>query len=221
MILDHLASLKHQLASLRQRIDLAAAAQKIAFGMAALLASYVLYLTISIFLSLEKELKAAIIAGFVAFGVALTSNHIQKRREMEFKIRERKTEAYQKVFDFLLFILKGMRNDGLSETEVVVSKIHEVNYALLVWGSAGSIKAWQELFSWISGQDYSGLDKPTQTINTLITRNKIAEVILLIRKDLGHIDRGIDFNTIADVYMPLNFTPEDWHMVSEALQKRA
>jgi hypothetical protein len=112
-------------------------------------------LAISVFASLEKVLKAAFIAGLAAFGVALTTNYVQKKREMDFKIRERKIEAYQKVFDFLLFFLRSTKNDGLSDTEAVVSRIHEVNYSLLVWGSDLTIKAWQEFFRSLANLRFS------------------------------------------------------------------
>lgn len=184
---------------------------------------YASYVAISIFSSLEKELKAALIAGLAAFGVALTTNYIQKRRELDFKIREKKIEAYQKVFDFLLFILRSTRtgNDELSNTELVVSRIHEVNYALLVWGSDLTIKAWQDFFRWIQSQNLQELDRPDLALNTLILPNKLADVVLLIRKDLGHSDKGIDVTTIADIYMPLNFTAEDWQMIEEGLRRQS
>lgn len=184
---------------------------------------YVLYAAGSIFISLDKELKAAFIAGLAAFIVALTTNHIQKRRELDFKIRDRKIEAYQKVFDFLLFFLRSGRpgNDDMSNTELVVSKIHDVNYALLVWGSDLAINAWQEYFRWLSNRDIQNLDRADLTLNLLISRNKLAELIILIRKDLGHTDKNLDVTTIADTYMPLNFTPEDWQMVTDALQKHS
>jgi hypothetical protein len=182
---------------------------------------YATYLAISVFASLEKELKAAFIAGLAAFGVALTTNYVQKKREMDFKIRERKIEAYQKVFDFLLFFLRSTKNDGLSDTEAVVSRIHEVNYSLLVWGSDLTIKAWQEFFRSLANLDFQKLDRPDLTLHTFILRNKLAELILLIRKDLGHVDKGIDVSTIADTYMPINFTPEDWHLMDEALRRYA
>jgi hypothetical protein len=181
--------------------------------------SYAAYIAVSVFSSLEKELKAALIAGSAAVGVALTTNYVQKKREMDFKIRERKIESYQKVFDFLLFFLRSTRNNELSDTESVVSRIHEVNYALLVWGSDLTIKAWQEFFRSMANLEVQTLDRPDLTLHTFILRNKLAELILLIRKDLGHVDKGIDVNTIADTYMPLNFTTEDWRLMDEALRR--
>jgi hypothetical protein len=182
---------------------------------------YALYVALSIFSSLEKELKAAMIAGLTAFAIAVATNYVQKRRELEFKIRERKVEAYQKVFDFLLFILRSARAGGedLSNTEIVVSRIHEVNYALLVWGSESIIKAWQEFFRWMSNQDTQNMDKPALTLNTFLIRNRLADIIILIRKDLGHSDKNLDVTTIADTYMPINFTAEDWQLLDEALRR--
>ena len=115
--------------------------------------------------------------------------------------------------------MRSTRKDGLSDTELVVARIHEVNYALLVWGSDLTIKGWQDFFKWMSTQNFETLDRPDLTLHTFILRNKLAELILLIRKDLGHTDKGIDVNTIADTYMPINFTPEDWRLMDEALQR--
>jgi putative flippase GtrA len=50
---------------------------------------YSIYVAASVFTSLAKELKVALIAGIAAFGVAMTTNYVQKKREMDFKIREK------------------------------------------------------------------------------------------------------------------------------------
>lgn len=178
-----------------------------------------LYYLATIFIALDKELKAALIAGAFAVGIALATNYIQRKRELDFKIREKKTEAYQTYFDFLKFFLRSMRSKDAVGTEEFVKWFHDVNYAFIIWGSEPILRSWQEFFRWLSTQNVQNLDKPGLALYSLLARNKMAEVIALIRKDLGHSDKGLDLNVICDLYMPLNFTSEDWANVDEALKR--
>jgi len=98
------------------------------------------------FNSFDTQIKAAIIAASVAFGVAITSHFVQKKRELEFKIRERKVEAYQKIFDFMMYFLQASASSAPTEeaTGKLVAYIYEINYALIMWGSSDVIIKWAD-----------------------------------------------------------------------------
>jgi len=100
----------------------------------------------------------------------------------------------------------------------LIPKIYEVNYALIVSGSDLIIRQWHDFLQSLKTTDLSTLDKGQAGIQMLIMRQKLAEIIQSIRKDLGHRDKAIDVVTISDVYMPINFSQEDWVAINGALE---
>lgn len=97
-----------------------------------------------LFRSFDTQIITALIAAFVAFGVAIITNIVQKKREVEFKIRERKVEAYNKIFDFMMYFLKASNSSNGLDGSKVAEYFYDINYALVLWGSADAIIKWHE-----------------------------------------------------------------------------
>lgn len=160
------------------------------------------YLAYNLFSSFDTQIKTATIAAVVAFGVALTSNFVQRKSEMEFKIRERKVEAYQKIFDFTLYFTRASNSpEGLAENKLV-DHFCDINYALVMWGSSDAILKWHE-FQTAAKASVPDADERTKLLWMFGVRNKLAELVKVIRSDLGHADRNISLDVLADLFMPI------------------
>jgi hypothetical protein len=152
-----------------------------------------------LFRSFDTQVVTAIIAAAVAFGVALTSNFIQRKREVEFRIRERKVEAYQKIFDFMRYFVTAT-NSGQVDTNKLIEYFYDINYALVMWGNADAIVRWHDIQ--ISLKSLEG-DENHVALSVLVWRYKLAELARAIRLDLGHVDKNLSADVLADLYMPL------------------
>jgi hypothetical protein len=164
---------------------------------------YVAYLALMALNSLDASLKSAVIAAVVAFGVTITSNIVQKKRELEFKIRERKVEAYQIIFEFMNYFIRSAKLEEGANLEKLIDFFYKINYALVLWGSAEAIEKWHE-FQMMSKSMDSSMSEQQKLLWTFSIINKLAELVKIIRRDLGHVDKDLSLATIADLYIPIN-----------------
>jgi hypothetical protein len=149
----------------------------------------------------DPPIVTAVIAAGVALGVALISSSVQKKRELEFKIRERKVEAYQKIFDFTRYFISATKSQQGFDEAKLVEYFYDINYALVMWGNSESIVRWHEMQ--FALQAASGVDQTATVASMLIWRHRLADLIRVIRKDLGHVDTNLSVDILADLYMPL------------------
>jgi hypothetical protein len=155
-----------------------------------------------LFRSFDTQIITALIAAFVAFGVAIITSVVQKKREVEFKIRERKVEAYNKIFDFMMYFLKSSTSPNGLDGAKVAEYFYDINYALVLWGSADAIIKWHEFQTMIKMQPAEA-DERTRLMSVFVMRNKLGELVKVIRADLGHEDKNLSLETLADLYMPI------------------
>lgn len=157
--------------------------------------------------TVDRQVVAALIAAIVAFNVPVVANFLQRKRELDFKTRDKKVDAYQKIFDFLGFFLKSMKQpDSLNEFELV-EKFYDINHALIAWGSPAVTMRWAEFYQWISSQDITGISPEESVSRALIARTRLADLVKAIRSDLGHGRSDESTQLIADLMWPLGFDP--------------
>lgn len=169
------------------------------------LAAYLVYL----FPSLPNEVRAPIVAALLAFTAGLITFWLQKRRDLDFKIRENKIDVYQQLQDLLLEFINPLNLQSTTPADDVVRRFREVNYALIAWGDEKVIlecHTLQRKFSDISEL----VGDPLRIFNrSMELRTMLANIIKAIRLDLGHKDMRLTTEIVESLFMPLNFDPEE------------
>ena len=145
------------------------------------------------FLSLEKAVQTSLIAGGVAFGLALFTYWQERLRSVREDHREKKIEVYSRFFDMIFAILGKTINDESSEGYLDSSEFKlemmEFKKDMLVYGSPKVIKAFN------SFQHNSSGASPQQTLDS------IGRMFLAIRKDIGLSNTRLKAGDIHSLYV--------------------
>ncbi|MEC0126529.1 hypothetical protein [Paenibacillus pabuli] len=143
-----------------------------------------------LFMSIEKELAAAIVAttGTILVSVfsVIYTKYLEKKRKIEQELRDKKLPMYELFVNywFDLMYKKKLTGEPMTEQEMVAF-FKEFTQGLLVWGSDGVISKWSDFrVKMVSNRE--GFNE-----NFFF---EFEELLLEIRKDTGHknlkISRG-------------------------------
>lgn len=160
-----------------------------------LLFGYFIY----IFSVSSENIKAAIMSGAIAVGMAIYSHSSLRRREIEERQFQSKSEAYKIFFDFYfndLFLnnKKGTPIDLSSDK--ILEKIFNIKKEFFIWASPQTLKA----FSQIGTSDKHE-----------IIMSQVSILMRQIRKDLGHKDEELE-DTFYIKYM---LAPGEWEKLEK------
>lgn len=149
-------------------------------------------------LSIDPRISAALITGLIAIiATSLTitiPKHIEKRMEIEEHLREKKSQTYKELVEFFFKILMGSKtNESLTEKELIkfMSRFTE---NLILWGSEEvilSYKAYRMHF-------ISRKQEETLTHESI---NLMENLLLAIRKDMGHKNKGLQQGDILSLFI--------------------
>jgi hypothetical protein len=146
-------------------------------------------------LQLDPTLATGIVAAVATIVVSVISILIAKRVEqralIEKEQREKKSPAYEDLLEFIFRILHGEKLTGssLSDTEIV-SRVSEITRKLIIWGSDEVLGAFSVFMS-------TTRTNPAP-FTVLICMER---VLLAIRKDLGHQNRGLQGGQILRTFL--------------------
>jgi hypothetical protein len=101
----------------------------------------------------------------------------------------------------MYFIKTSASNLQLAE-EKLMNYFYDINYALVMWGSADAILEWHE-FQTVVKTPTPEMTEQQKLLWTFAVRDKLAELVKVIRSDLGHADRNLPLAIIADLYIPI------------------
>ncbi len=137
---------------------------------------------INIFLDSSDNIKAAIMSGSIAMGIAIYAQYKSKKREAENRLFETKANAYKKFIDLyfddiFLKIKKGEKVD--IESKEFLTKLFEVKKEFFIWASPETLKSFSEIGS---------------TQDTSIVFTQINSLFANIRNYLGHKDKNLPDN---------------------------
>jgi hypothetical protein len=136
---------------------------------------------LSIIKSLDKQVAAAIIAASTTILVSVLSlilaKYFENKRLIEKDIRDKKIIVYEKLMTYF-FQLTGAKDK--SKVQSIDDFYIEFAPSFITWGSDEVIKLWS---------DFRKVASSSDTLATLATFEKL---LLFIRKDIGHKNKGID-----------------------------
>jgi len=142
-------------------------------------------LYISILKTLDKQVAAAIIAASTTIIVSVASliiaKYFENKRLIEKDIRDKKVVVYEKLMKYF-FQMTGAKDQ--SKVQPLDEFYIEFAPSFITWGSDEVIKLWSDFRRVAAGSDSHA---------TLATFEKL---LLIIRKDVGHKNKGIDQDKI-------------------------
>jgi hypothetical protein len=140
---------------------------------------------IDVLKTLDKQVAAAIVAASTTIIVSVVSlilaKYYENKRLIEKDIRDKKIIVYEKLIKFF-FQFIGTKNkakvQGMDEFYI------EFAPSFITWGSDEVIKHW------------SDFRKVATNGDAHVTLAHFEQLLLVIRKDIGHNNKGIDKNKV-------------------------
>lgn len=150
-----------------------------------------------LFASLDPKLGAGLVTAFaaviVSVGSVVGTKYLEKKAEIRAQLREKKIPTYEKLMDFMFKMTIGERLNGkkLSANEKQVL-LTEIVQELIVWGSDDMIHAFYNFRQGILTNNENIVNnKELSDHKGLPTLYLIEEMLIAIRKDLGHKNAGV------------------------------
>jgi len=153
---------------------------------------------VSTFVGLNPNVAAAIVAAFATVTVSVLTVVVGKRLEaialLTKEHREKKTPVYE---DFMGFWLKYLSSNRAGATplsdEEAIKFLTDYTQRMVVWGSDEVIAAWVKF-------RYSSMSLPqSRDPNSVLL--DLENLILAIRRDLGHKNRGFKQGDILRTFV--------------------
>ena len=158
-----------------------------------------LYLLVSVMLDALAGMDSAIAAATVPAGAAvvvavlsvLISRHLENRAALRKELREKKVPGYEQLIEFLFGILMSVKSDQKLEESELVTRFSKINQTLMIWGSDEVLASFVAFRKTVTQQ-------PVEVARMLVAYERL---ILGIRRDLGHSNKGIGTGDILSLFI--------------------
>ncbi len=163
-----------------------------------LFALAIAYYALSVFLGLNPNVAAAIVAAFATVVVSVLSvivgKHLEAMALVKKEHREKKVPVYEDLIKFWFKHLFASKAGGkpLEEAEFIAF-LTDFTQRMMVWGSDEVIAAWVEF-------RYASMEAATAEQTTSVL-DKYELLILAIRRDLGHKNKGLKHGDILRLFV--------------------
>lgn len=129
----------------------------------------------------DPNFKAGIVGAVAVFVVAILTNFLTRKREIDARHFSEKREAYGKIVSLVVEIQSHDESEGTKLTKALLAKMIDFKKELMIWGSPEVIQSWLNL---------EAESKKDNKDATRIAR-VMEQILRAIRKDLGHDDRWL------------------------------
>ncbi|MCK5899008.1 MAG: hypothetical protein KAG06_08055 [Methylococcales bacterium] len=132
----------------------------------------------------------------VSFMSVLISKYLDRKAEILAHLREKKVPTYEKIINFIFSITfaKKVGKKQPSEKEMI-KFMTEITQELVIWGSDEMLDEFYK-FRMMSLENIDGNSENPYTILTMVE-----DLLLAIRKDLGHKNKGITRGKILGLFI--------------------
>ena len=138
----------------------------------------------------DPNVKAGLIGLFGMFPAAFITNYQTKKREIDGRHFADKREGYIELIDLIFDLIKSTKSKKELAEKQMLQKIMTFKKALLVWGGANIIEAWNNFEMRANGEPVS--EEIVQ---------EMEKILRLIRKDLGHDDSQLKFGNLSGLML--------------------
>ncbi|MDF2847134.1 MAG: hypothetical protein K0R97_1116 [Oerskovia sp.] len=151
------------------------------------------------FTSLEDDVaKAMITASCGVLAAALTvvvTKIMDTRREIKKELRQLYAEPYQKYITAMFDMMLSVRNGGGSTVDAAnVEAMNQFSRSLILWGSDKAVAQWAEFRM----TDWDAVPTNERAVRQITS---MTQLMLAMRSDFGHKNRGVDDRQIASVFL--------------------
>ncbi|MCM3541329.1 hypothetical protein [Priestia endophytica] len=158
-------------------------------------------------LSIDPRISAALITGLLAIvATSLTitiPKYLEKKMEIEEHLRDKKSDTYKELVEFLFTILMGTKMGKTLTDKDIVEIMSSFTENLILWGSEDVIKRYKDYRTHFATREIG--------VKTTMREIEIMEGLLLaIRKDMGHKNKKLVRGDILSLFInDLEKTMED------------
>ena len=149
--------------------------------------------------SLDPRVSVSLVTGvvtvLVAVGSVLVSKHFDRQAEVRAHLRDRKTGTHEKMVGIVHDLSFGRKTcDQPPSEQELVRKMAEIVRELMIWGSDDMIQAFHDF-------RIASLRQAAGTAKALDTLFAVEDLLLAIRKDLGHKNKNITRGKILRLFV--------------------
>lgn len=152
--------------------------------------------------SLPPEVSTTIIAGVFTVLVSVLSvtigKYLERKRVIKNEIRQQKIPIYEAFTNFSFDIFMSEKKGQPKKTEKEMTKyFNDFTYQLIIWGSDDVISAWSD-FKQDTIKDTKIKPEDRDSLKTMYGFEK---VLLAIRKDTGHKNKGFTQGSLLRLFI--------------------
>jgi hypothetical protein len=153
-----------------------------------------------IFTSVDPKLGAGLVAAsatiLVSLFSVLVSKHLERKAEILAHLREKKIPTYEKIINFIfsLTFAEKVGKKQPSEKEMI-KFMAEITQELVIWGSDEMLEAFYK-FRMMSIENAEGKSENPYDVLFMVE-----DLLLAIRKDLGHKNKNISRGKILGLFV--------------------
>ncbi|MEA2585012.1 MAG: hypothetical protein QOF33_3097 [Thermomicrobiales bacterium] len=162
--------------------------QAFALGLAVVVVLVVLFLLV---LTDTVGVPAAIITAAIPVTLGLVgqfmSSDRQNKREIEAKLRERKSEVYEGFIKFWMdtLVLKERREKLVRNQNQLVVEMNNFSKPMMLWASNEVVQAWADYRRYLN--EYGESQTQEKGLENLV---RFEKMLFLMREDMGHDPSG-------------------------------
>ena len=160
-----------------------------------------LYESLAFIFSLQKEIAAVIVAGMITiFGSVISyliARHMERARDAERDIRQRKVPIYEQFVKFLAlkYLMSTDGSGGAEKSAETTDFLRRFSVDITIWGSDDVVREWIKFktlamkFALVAGEGLPERDTEANIVQRAII--PIGNLLLAIRKDIGHSNKKL------------------------------
>jgi hypothetical protein len=146
-------------------------------------------------LSVDPRISAALITGLIAIiATSLIPRYYQKKMEIESHLRVKKSETHKLLVELLFKILMNGKTDKALKEKEIIKEMSKFTENLILWGSEDVMK------SYIAYRKYF-MKRTLGEEMTLESIVKVENLLLVIRKDMGHKNKNLQQGDILSLFI--------------------
>lgn len=161
---------------------------------------YFFYKGLSFFVNnidkININILVAIIGGTITISSFFITRFLEKRKQIEFEIRNKKIPIYEEFFQFYFRIVFNERNKkGMSETEMI-NFFRDFNQKAIIWFPDTILKSY---INWKKNLIHFSRNNNEENLAKLIFDQE--ELMRQFRKDIGHSNKNLLRGDITSLYI--------------------
>ena len=147
---------------------------------------------------------AATLTGAVAIATTFINKHLDRKAQVVFQLREKKVPIYENIIQLVYdFALAGKAGRTKLSKEESLQRMATITEQLTIWGSDDLLKEYHRFR--MSAIRQGSTKEKTAPLETL---RSVADLMLAVRKDLGHQNKEVDRRTVLGLFvndLPKNY----------------